>query len=884
MALESQVWAPATPMPVAESSLYRQRLEVIALYPAADSHSKVLCFLRLISTDPHQAGRGLRSILGAARPAPSAPPLPLLSQRVRSPLPALPLPLCASGGGGAPSLCSLSSRGSPRSPAREVGARRIKGRRRPHPTACSSGFCAQEKRRLQEEIRAVRRELEEEKLRVERLKRKSLRERWLMDGAAEGPEQLEDPTSQDLQSPEGQAQARIQDLEDSLFTLQSQLQLLQSASTGALHKPGRPIWRKQGHRPLSQLNMETDPPGQTDLNKRASLPAGLVGTSTSEPRVEIAEVPPDVRLAPAAAGPPSEANGPCPEPSNPLSPGVAEFKGVVGETREGGMVKVVWEGLRATEDCATEATGPELEAKVEEMVLEAIGERQEADQLELPAWVKEDRGIVEVIWEGVGGPDDGNSEATGEAGRGPEAAPTGSPKIQEGIEGAASHEGEGASRSSPDGDRQGGSGAVEGSFIWVERVTLTEEWEELQVEGVGGPRVTSREGDESPLGAEERGVEESWEVEKSRAEQSGEKGNDKKAGTEWEGEERSLVGERKGSEESFQPEGRGNEKTLSTERKEVADRERGKAPLEAEKTEEEKRLEEVEKPPVMERRDEISLKVEKGGGEALKGEREGQEEELKVGREGGEEALKAEREGEEALKVEGGGEEAREVDGEGGEEALKVERGGEATLESEGEGGEEVLLVGTKRDEEELEATQEPLVSVREGEASRKAVRGSQETLQAEQKGDEALEAGNTQGPSSEEGLSVEEQRESGEATESQVEEVSEAGVALRATKEPGPEEESQPQELEASPEKTAMKLQTPAEGRGPLGDTTPLLVKTAAPDQPPECQPLLQVEGPSAHPVPTYAPDRHLEPSASPEGEEVSVPKQKTCQCCAVM
>lgn len=48
--------------------------------------------------------------------------------------------------------------------------------------------------------------------------RKSLRERWLMDGAAEGTEQPEDSTSKDPQSPEGQAQARIRNLEDSLFT------------------------------------------------------------------------------------------------------------------------------------------------------------------------------------------------------------------------------------------------------------------------------------------------------------------------------------------------------------------------------------------------------------------------------------------------------------------------------------------------------------------------------------------------------------------------------------------------------------------------------------------------------------------------------------------
>lgn len=51
-----------------------------------------------------------------------------------------------------------------------------------------------------------------------RAQRKSLRERWLMDGAAEEPEQQEDSTSKDPQSPEGQAQARIRNLEDSLFT------------------------------------------------------------------------------------------------------------------------------------------------------------------------------------------------------------------------------------------------------------------------------------------------------------------------------------------------------------------------------------------------------------------------------------------------------------------------------------------------------------------------------------------------------------------------------------------------------------------------------------------------------------------------------------------
>nr|XP_058917411.1 paralemmin-3 [Kogia breviceps] len=528
MALQSQVWSPATPMPMAESSLYRQRLEVIA-----------------------------------------------------------------------------------------------------------------EKRRLQEEIRAAHRELEEEKLRVERLKRKSLRERWLMDGAAEEPEQPQDPASQDPQSPEDQAQARIRNLEGSLFTLQSQLQLLQSASTGAQHKPtGRPTWRRQGHRPLSQPTVEAGPEGQTDLNKRASIPAGPVGTypeSPSKSRDESVGVLPAPRRVPGAAEASSEANGPCPGSSPPLEQeprqGVVASDGGVNEAKGGGTVKVVWEGLRATEDCITVPTGPELEAKVEEMVMEAIGERQEAGRPELPSWVREDRDIVEVVWEGVGGTEGSDSEAMGEAGRGPEAAQTSSPRLQEGPGGGASGEGEGAPRGSPDGDRQGGFGGEEGSFIWVERVTLSEDWEELLVEGLEGPKALGREGRaESPLGAGGRGGEETWEAERRCAEESaGKRGSEGKAGTEPEGAEMSLVVERKGSEESVEPERRGVEEKVETEMG------GGDEPLLAERKE-------AEGPP----------RAERGGGEEpLGAETKGEEESLKVQRTGGEQPSEAETKGEEeSLKAE----------------------------------------------------------------------------------------------------------------------------------------------------------------------------------------------------------------------------------------
>ncbi|XP_043442727.1 paralemmin-3 isoform X3 [Prionailurus bengalensis] len=695
MALQSQMWSPATPTPMAESSLYRQRLEVIA-----------------------------------------------------------------------------------------------------------------EKRRLQEEIRAARRELEEEKLRVERLKRKSLRERWLMDGAAEEPEQQEDSTSKDPQSPEGQAQARIRNLEDSLFTLQSQLQLLQSASTGAQHKsPGRPTWRRQGHRPLSQPTVEAGPTGHTDLSRRASLPAGPVDTSPespSEPRDEAVRVPPTLRLFPGAAGASSEANGPCPGPSPAAeqgpSQGLAASEGGVGEAKGGGVVEVVWEGLRATEDCATEATGPELEAKVEEMVLEAIGDRQEAACPEPPSWVKEDRGIVEVVWEGVGGPESSDSEATGEGGRGQKAAQTSSPRLQVRLEGAAPGEG-GVPRGSSDGDGPGGSGGEEGSFIWVERVTLSEEWEELGeelvLEGLEGPRARgSGGGPESPLGVERGAGEDASGAGRSQAEEPVESVGEGKKGTEEEaGADVSLVGERGGSKGSLEPERGGGEEELRPERKAV------------------------EEPPSAARK-----------------------------------------------AVEG---------------PLRAER----------ERGEGPLRVEQKEDEEKLEATEEPLVTEgEEGEKSLEAEKGGGEApSEAERGGEAPLGAEKTDVV--EEDLSPEEQRESGGGKECQAEEVSEAGASLGAKEESRPEEEGpQPQEKqEGSLEEESVRPQTPAEGQGPSGDaTTPLLAETPAPEQPAECQPLLQVEGPranpSARPVPTYAPARQPEPPAPPEGEEASGPKQKTCQCCVVM
>nr|XP_021532533.1 paralemmin-3 [Aotus nancymaae] len=417
----------------------------------------------------------------------------------------------------------------------------------------------------------------------------------------------------------------------------------------------------QGHRPLSQPVIEAGSAGQTDLNKRTSLPAGLVGTppeSPSEPREDVSGFLPAPRQVPRAAGDSSEANGPCPGLSPPPEQGpgqrAAPSQGQVAEAKGGGVVSVVWEGLRATEDCATGAMGPELEAKVEEVVLEAIGDRKRAGSLELPSWVKEDRGIVEVVWEGVGGRD---TEALGEVGRVPEAMQTSLPRLQERLEAAASREGEDVPRGSPEGDGPGGSGGEEGSFIWVERVTLSEEWEELLVEGLEGPVVAGREGsDESPSGAQGAvtgGGEESWEAEKRKAEESMGIASGEKPETEREGAEMSPVVERKGEEWKLELESRGGAEKLGTER------------------------EGVEEPLGIERKEvEGDWRAEKEGGEEERGaEKEEAEEPQGVEKKGGEEEPEA---SEEPLQAERKGEEGpSEAERRGEEGPSEAERRGE---------------------------------------------------------------------------------------------------------------------------------------------------------------------------------------------------------------
>ncbi|XP_005381203.1 PREDICTED: paralemmin-3 [Chinchilla lanigera] len=729
MALQSQAWAPATPMPVAESSLYRQRLEVIA-----------------------------------------------------------------------------------------------------------------EKRRLQEQIRTARRELEEEKLRVQRLKRKSLRERWLMDGAAEGQDQPPDPAAQDPQSPEGQAQARIRHLEDSLFTLQSQLQLLQSASTGAQHRPpGRPSWRRQGHRPLSQPIMEAGPAGRVDVDRRASLPVGPMGLSPELHSEPVEGAPTQVS---GAEGSPQEANGPCSGPSPPPEQGQSLGTGTTAEggvvkAKGGDVVEVVWEGLRGPQDCAMGATGLELEARVEQVVLEAIADRQGPGGPELPAWVREDRGVVEVVWEGLGGSDPEAPEEVGSGERG----------LRERLGGVGSTDREPDRQGRPEGD--------EGSFIWVERVTVSEDWEELLMEGLEGPLAAGREAVKGPPGTDGGGGGDPWAAEKRRAEGpvgAGETGTEERQGTERDGAEGPLERvQQEGSAARAELEGTAGEQEEGAERDMGVQREGVEGPLRAERGRSgETPGAETEAPLGAEERGEgraaENAEAPAGPGTA------GEEGSLGAGGGGAGERGAAGTEGEEPAGTEEEG--GKEEPGAAGELVVTQGTAGEELLGAEGTAGEELLgAEGTEPVGTEGTGGEEPL--------------GAEGTPGARD-----LQDGT-------------EQREAGEGRESQAEAGSEAGAPLGVAQELAPELQP-PEKQEGSPKEDEGAPKPPAEAQGPPGNATPLLAETPAPDQPTESQPLLPREGPStnpsAHPAPTYAPTRQPEPTPQAEGEEASGPKQKTCQCCAVM
>ncbi|XP_034648154.1 paralemmin-3 isoform X2 [Trachemys scripta elegans] len=137
------------------------------------------------------------------------------------------------------------------------------------------------RRKVQERILRTRRELEEEKLRAQQLKRKSLRDQWLMEGSCLPPEN--NPTS-----PLWQTQSRIQELEQDLSSLQSQMQQLDNPE-----RHGRP------HKALEDAKQPAG--GSCEARGAGSASAGGGGCGCeTEPALRLAPVPPKRAMRPAA--------------------------------------------------------------------------------------------------------------------------------------------------------------------------------------------------------------------------------------------------------------------------------------------------------------------------------------------------------------------------------------------------------------------------------------------------------------------------------------------------------------------------------------------------------------------------------------------------------
>ncbi|XP_039370653.1 paralemmin-3 isoform X3 [Mauremys reevesii] len=137
------------------------------------------------------------------------------------------------------------------------------------------------RRKVQERILRTRRELEEEKLRAQQLKRKSLRDRWLMEGSCLPPEN--DPTS-----PLWQTQSRIQELEQDLSSLQSQMQQLDNPE-----HPGK------SHEALEDAKQPAGGACEARGAGSASAGGGGCGCET-EPALPLAPVPPKRAMRAAA--------------------------------------------------------------------------------------------------------------------------------------------------------------------------------------------------------------------------------------------------------------------------------------------------------------------------------------------------------------------------------------------------------------------------------------------------------------------------------------------------------------------------------------------------------------------------------------------------------
>ncbi|KAJ6657642.1 hypothetical protein lerEdw1_002143 [Lerista edwardsae] len=142
-----------------------------------------------------------------------------------------------------------------------------------------------ERRRLQERILATRRELEEERLRAQRLKRKSLRDRWLMEGTST-------PTDDNVHtSSSWEADTRIQELECDLSSFESQMQQLDNPE---FHQGRRQL--EEPVKAVKEVKPSLDSIGKVD----GTCSSSPEGRSSAKSRPELAPVPPKRPMSAAA--------------------------------------------------------------------------------------------------------------------------------------------------------------------------------------------------------------------------------------------------------------------------------------------------------------------------------------------------------------------------------------------------------------------------------------------------------------------------------------------------------------------------------------------------------------------------------------------------------
>uniref|UniRef100_A0A3Q1F033 Palmdelphin-like n=1 Tax=Acanthochromis polyacanthus TaxID=80966 RepID=A0A3Q1F033_9TELE len=90
---------------------------------------------------------------------------------------------------------------------------------------CVSDLPSQDKRRIQEDIAKKRRQIEEEKLKLQYIKKKALREQWLMDGLSQQSEEEQEAMrlqAQDEQQQSDQLQSNILRIEKEIEALETQ--------------------------------------------------------------------------------------------------------------------------------------------------------------------------------------------------------------------------------------------------------------------------------------------------------------------------------------------------------------------------------------------------------------------------------------------------------------------------------------------------------------------------------------------------------------------------------------------------------------------------------------------------------------------------------------